>query len=317
MAPNVEHAIARSQDARSLLCDVIGGDDGVTVDYIIGLLSEDGAEAERAEAVDAAAELIGAHVDELSEEQRKAVAERVAVLAAASSMSELTSSFAEISHSVASDPGAASSRRRGGAGSSSSPQLGGDAVDGSDGGVAPGVTRDDDYGEFGSSDAADTTPSVLCLRELVPQASSCLCEYALRLCADDVSDAVEMLLGTEDISALESKASRDALARASVAKQRAAAERKAQQDTRKHILRRNDLVRDHKADGTEMKLSAPRLPYAASRKEALRGTGVRYLDGQVIATKGERHVVVQETTEWDGGSTGKVITKGKRGKGFR
>ena len=39
---------------------------------------------------------------------------------------------------------------------------------------------------------------------------------------------------------------------------------------------------------------------------------------QVVPTRpGEKKVVVDATPEWDGGSTGKVITKGKRGKGFR
>jgi hypothetical protein len=43
---------------------------------------------------------------------------------------------------------------------------------------------------------------------------------------------------------------------------------------------------------------------------------VRYLDGVVVTTKGEKHVVVNQKEEWDGGSRGKVKTKGKRGVGF-
>ena len=46
-------------------------------------------------------------------------------------------------------------------------------------------------------------------------------------------------------------------------------------------------VRDHVADGEDLRLSAPRLPYNKSRKEALKGTDARrYLDGQVVAHKG-------------------------------
>ena len=46
-------------------------------------------------------------------------------------------------------------------------------------------------------------------------------------------------------------------------------------------------------------------------------TPFRYLDGQKVATKkGEKYVVVQTKEEWDGGSRGKVVSKGKRGKGF-
>lgn len=47
-------------------------------------------------------------------------------------------------------------------------------------------------------------------------------------------------------------------------------------------------------------------------------TGVRYRDGMVVQakdTQGGKYLVEQKE-EWDGGSKGKVITKGKRGKGY-
>jgi hypothetical protein len=53
-------------------------------------------------------------------------------------------------------------------------------------------------------------------------------------------------------------------------------------------------------------------PYAAAdgvRKE-------RYLDGRLVSTRGEKFITQTTGEEWDGGSTGKVITKGKRGRGF-
>lgn len=43
---------------------------------------------------------------------------------------------------------------------------------------------------------------------------------------------------------------------------------------------------------------------------------VRYREGQVVSSKGEKFIVEKLQEEWDGGSTGKVFTKGKRGKGF-
>lgn len=43
---------------------------------------------------------------------------------------------------------------------------------------------------------------------------------------------------------------------------------------------------------------------------------IRYRDGQVVSTKGEKVIVESLREEWDGGSKGKVYTKGKRGKGF-
>ncbi|KXZ47386.1 hypothetical protein GPECTOR_35g824 [Gonium pectorale] len=43
---------------------------------------------------------------------------------------------------------------------------------------------------------------------------------------------------------------------------------------------------------------------------------VRYLDGRVVSTKGEKFIIEKTGEDWDGGSRGKVFTKGKRGKGF-
>ena len=43
---------------------------------------------------------------------------------------------------------------------------------------------------------------------------------------------------------------------------------------------------------------------------------VRYREGQIVTAKGEKYVVEKLGSDWDGGSTGKVVTKGKRGKGF-
>ena len=64
-----------------------------------------------------------------------------------------------------------------------------------------------------------------------------------------------------------------------------------------------------------LKLAPPRLPYSGTRKEALRGDGIRYRDGQVSSTKGGKFII-EEKPEWDGGSKGKVNNKGKRGVGF-
>ena len=57
-------------------------------------------------------------------------------------------------------------------------------------------------------------------------------------------------------------------------------------------------------------------------EEAARGRGateVRYRDGQAMRVKvGVKHVVVDEgPPDWDGGSRGRVNTKGKRGPAFQ
>jgi hypothetical protein len=43
---------------------------------------------------------------------------------------------------------------------------------------------------------------------------------------------------------------------------------------------------------------------------------VRFRDGQPVAFKGEKYLVEDLTPAWDGGSRGRVKTKGKRGPGF-
>ena len=50
-------------------------------------------------------------------------------------------------------------------------------------------------------------------------------------------------------------------------------------------------------------------------KSFLLQSQVRYRDGQVVTAKGEKYVVEKVGQDWDGGSKGKVFTKGKRGKG--
>ena len=64
-----------------------------------------------------------------------------------------------------------------------------------------------------------------------------------------------------------------------------------------------------------VQLCAPRLPYADTRKQALVGQKTRYLGGQVVTTKGEKKIETNPKEDWDGGSRGRVKTKGKRGAG--
>jgi len=157
---------------------------------------------------------------------------------------------------------------------------------------------------------------VATLREVLPDASEGLCAYVLRRCHGECEEAIEMLLGN-DLEKLEAERGeaerRDEAERKSEAK----AERSFDRASRRAINERNGQVRDHAADGDDVKLNAPRLPYAKTRKEALKGGDMRrYLDGQVVANKGEKYVVVDATEDWDGGSRGRVKTKGKRGPGY-
>ena len=58
-------------DARRLLTTVLGVDDEVTHDYILGLLSGDADDDDDEDGATAAAEMIGAHAESLSDEERR------------------------------------------------------------------------------------------------------------------------------------------------------------------------------------------------------------------------------------------------------
>jgi len=59
-----------------------------------------------------------------------------------------------------------------------------------------------------------------------------------------------------------------------------------------------------------------RNEYLDKKKTKNERAGVRYLDGVPVSSKGEKYIVIKDKEEWDGGSKGKVYTKGKRGKGY-
>lgn len=73
------------------------------------------------------------------------------------------------------------------------------------------------------------------------------------------------------------------------------------------------------SDNNRRKAEPVLLPMGADLKKAESSSKqeVRYVDGMPVYTrKGEKYVVENLKEEWDGGSRGKVKTKGKRGKGF-
>ncbi|KOO22111.1 hypothetical protein Ctob_000992 [Chrysochromulina tobinii] len=152
--------------------------------------------------------------------------------------------------------------------------------------------------------------AIAMLQELKPGVSEALCAHVLRQSAGDSGAAAELLFSSDEAE-LERQVQVE-LARETEERRQLA---KADKDARRRAIERNDAVRDLAADCVE--LSAPRLPYAKSRKESLAAAkGPRYLDGQVVAHKGEKHIVVDNREEWDGGSRGRVKTKGKRGPGW-
>jgi len=142
--------------------------------------------------------------------------------------------------------------------------------------------------------SAELVGALAILKGLQPALSDDVVIYVLvNVCRGNMDEAAERLL--EDPEAAEAMFAN----RQSALKQQADAERKARQ----RVVARFDLRPDGAAQ-------------ASSRKHEDKQSGVRYLDGKVVATKGERFIVQDTRPEWDGGSRGRVKTKGKRGPGF-
>ena len=150
----------------------------------------------------------------------------------------------------------------------------------------------------------------------VTQAPAELCAFVLRQCANEHERAVELLLDADQWERLERQRRADEARLESERKQEARGERQFDRQARKATVERDGQQRDYAADGEKLELSAPRLPYAKTRKEALGGPKTKYLEGQAVSTKGnDKFIVVDAKEEWDGGSRGRVKTKGKRGPG--
>ncbi|WIA29436.1 hypothetical protein OEZ86_011938 [Tetradesmus obliquus] len=96
--------------------------------------------------------------------------------------------------------------------------------------------------------------------------------------------------------------------------QRRQQEQEALRKTKKQIVERFDLQVVHSMPA-KPKHGVDLLP--APKKGDQQQGKVRYRDGQVVSCKGDKYIIEKVGEEWDGGSKGKVYTKGKRGVGYR
>ncbi|CAN0381295.1 unnamed protein product, partial [Ectocarpus sp. 12 AP-2014] len=87
-------------------------------------------------------------------------------------------------------------------------------------------------------------------------------------------------------------------------------ERKEQGDARK-AREASDRAEEAEGGATKVATKKVDLPGLTEKKQT-----TRYRDGKVVTTTGAKVIVETVKPEWDGGSRGKVKTKGKRGKGF-
>jgi hypothetical protein len=156
---------------------------------------------------------------------------------------------------------------------------------------------------------------VAMLTEMVPQASPELALHVLQQHHGETEAALDFLLGAPSIDVLEEECWAAKEASRLQQQRQAAADAK---NEKRRVLARNDQQIDYSAPGDELKLAPPRIPYSQSRKDAIKGPQTRYCDGEQVHVKGNprNESKWEKKEEWDGGSSGKVYTKGKRGKGF-
>ncbi|MEW5299715.1 MAG: hypothetical protein WDW36_002704 [Sanguina aurantia] len=128
----------------------------------------------------------------------------------------------------------------------------------------------------------------------------------------DVHAAVEFVLEAEGELSRREAAWRAARQKASESAQ---VEQLALERNRKLVLDRFDLQKINRGVAGKKGGTGQALTWDAADKNDPKRT-VRYREGQAVTSKGEKFIVEKLKEDWDGGSTGKVYTKGKRGKGF-
>ena len=287
-------------DPRRLLLSVLGEEtDCEVVDYVIGFI-----EGTDEEAIDELVELLTAHsMTDPSEESVRAIATQVAAMVTAQPAAVAAAPLEPAAPPLAAPEqptsrAVAAARPPGLPQQPRLPQQPDARVDASGGDrLSPAAARAPDRAEA----------AIAALRELVPEASPSVCRLLLQRSGGSLDEAAGVLFST-DVAELEAAAAAEE-ARSAADEE---LERKAGNAARRRMVNRYSV--EAVSEGP-LKLAPPRLPYSGTRKEALRGDGIRYRDGQVSSTKGGKFII-EEKPEWDGGSKGKVNNKGKRGVGF-
>eukprot|EP00752_Nemacystus_decipiens_P005483 g4964.t2 len=192
-----------------------------------------------------------------------------------------------------------------------------------EGGMPAGVGGDVAGGAAATKDEDEA--DVDFLREMVPHVSDRGLRYVLHHIAKGSRQAAASYLadsctgGSSSASLRGLEASAEAWERKELGDARKAEEaaRRAQ-EARRRDKEERDALKDKivgryadevkAAEGTVTKVVVPSL---TEKKKT-----TRYRDGKVVTTTGAKVIVEAVKPEWDGGSRGKVKTKGKRGKGF-
>ncbi|KAL4438656.1 hypothetical protein ABPG77_006260 [Micractinium sp. CCAP 211/92] len=193
------------------------------------------------------------------------------------------------------------------------------------GGAGSGAAGSAATSECGSSDdegrsyawTPEQQAAVCTLRELCALPADASDAFLAHLLASKGGGSLEAaaawMLECEDLEA-EEASWRQAVQRRREERAREAVERGA---TKKQIVERFALQAVPDSGGAGKGKPPALQAWGAGGKGKCGGDGgkVRYRDGMVATRAGQKYVL-EAKDEWDGGSRGKVYTKGKRGKGF-
>lgn len=88
---------------------------------------------------------------------------------------------------------------------------------------------------------------------------------------------------------------------------------KHEQLARNRVLKRFDEQECDSAAARARQMTKSRAVSASTSNESK----IRFLDNKVVSMRGEKYIEVQTKEDWDGGSRGRIKTKGKRGPGHK
>eukprot|EP00873_Tetraselmis_striata_P012437 jgi/Tetstr1/432701/TSEL_022068.t1 len=102
------------------------------------------------------------------------------------------------------------------------------------------------------------------------------------------------------------------------AAEKAAAARR-EKEQREHAKEKKRLAERYQFQRVSANASGKQAPvrmWEPSEPQEAKKAQVRYNNNEIVSRKGEKYVTQSLKEDWNGGSTGKVYTKGKRGKGY-
>jgi len=174
----------------------------------------------------------------------------------------------------------------------------------------------DESGDDEGATAATDQGSISSLLELFPGRGRDYLSYALGINSGDVSEAASWLSSSSN----EGNDNGESSWRSAREERRARrkAERAADEAAKAKLLQKFDATAVvTSGEGTGNARAPIRLwgdDFCKKKSSSSKQPQQRYLDGVPVNSK-QKYIVVQDKEDWDGGSRGRVILKGKRGKG--